>query len=564
MKRLRVIGGAIIIVALLFVVKLYMLQIIDHDIFVKKLEDKQFVTSSDTFSRGGIFFENKDGGLISAATLKSGYIMAMNPTLLKDPEGTYKKINAIYEIPFDEFMAKAAKIKDPYEEIIKKVPTDKGQEINALKLPGIALYKQQWRFYPGGKSSSNTIGFLGFKGDVYAGRYGLERFYEDVLSRNENGVYANFFVEIFSNIKKTISLSDAYEGDIVATIEPSVESALEDGLMGVQNKWNSDETGGIIMDPKTGEIIAMAKLPGFDLNNFQSEKNASIFSNPLVEDVREMGSIIKPLTMAAGIDAGLVNANTTYVDQGFVIANTEKIWNHDKKAHGTITMQEVLNNSLNTGMAFVESKLGNKRFADYMLGFGLGQKTGIDLPNEAQNIVGAFKSPRDVEYITASFGQGIALTPISTIRALAVLANGGFLVTPHIVKRINYRGGLFKTIEIPKGEQIIKKESSEAITAMLVKLVDNTLLNGKGKNPNYSIAAKTGTAQIANPNGGGYYSDQFLHSFIGYFPAYDPKFIVLLYTINPKGIEFAANTLAEPFFDLSKFLISYYELPPDR
>ncbi len=266
--------------------------------------------------------------------------------------------------------------------------------------------------------------------------------------------------------------------------------------------------------------------------------------------------------MAAGIDSGAVTSKTTYNDKGSVSFDTETVYNFDKKGRGVIDMQTVLSKSLNTGMAFVVSKMGKDKFREYMLSFGLGERTNIDLPNEAQNLVSNLNSPRMIEYITASFGQGIALTPISTVRAFTPLANGGVLVDPHIVKRINYKNGFHKNIESKTNKQVLKKESVEEITKMLVEVVDVSLLNGKAKNPHYSVAAKTGTAQIAN--GGGYHDDRYLHSFIGYFPAYNPQFLVFLYTVYPKGVEFAANTLADPFLDLSKFLINYYEVPPDR
>jgi len=563
-KRLRVLSIIIVSVAFVFFIKLYFLQILHHEDFVNIADNQYVKKAGGVFTRGTIFFEDKNGGLVSAATLKTGYILAINPSILKNPEDVYSKLSEIIEINKEDFMARASKTKDPYEEITKRIPEDATKKIQALGITGVYMYKEQWRFYPGGKTASNVLGIMGYKGDEYAGRYGLEKFYNNVLVRNQDDVYANFFVEIFRNWQKTVSKDDSFEGDLVATIEPSVQTTLEDALVKIHTKWNAAETGGIIMHPKTGEIYAMADVPTFNPNDFSGEKNVSVFSNPLVDNVREMGSIIKPLTIAAGIDAGVITPTSTYNDIGYVKANTMTIWNHDKKAHGITSMQEVLNNSLNVGVSYVVNKLGNDRFTDYMTKFGLREKTGIDLPNEAMNIVSNLDSPRDVEHYTASFGQGIALTSISTIRALSVMANGGTLVTPHVIKRLNYKGGFFKNIDNNPGPQVIKKESSEAVTRMLVEVVDTAMIGGKGKNEHYTVAAKTGTAQVASPNGG-YYDDKFLHSFFGYFPAYDPKFIVFLYTYDPKvGDLFAADTLAVPFFDLSKFLINYYELQPDR
>lgn len=563
--RIRIISIGIVLVALAFVGKLYMLQVVEHSDFVS-LADRQYTRpSGQLFNRGDIFFETKDGDTISAATLKTGFTVAINPKILVDATSTYEKVNAIIPLDHDTFFAKALKKNDPYEEIAKRVDQDKATAIQNLQIAGLSIYKDQWRFYPGGQSASNLLGFVAYgdNGKDLVGRYGLEKSFEDVLSRNQQDLYANFFVEVFSNIKKSISPDDTLEGDIVTTIEPTVQGSLEDAISGIQDKWSSDATGGIIINPQTGEIYAMAVRPTFDPNNFQNEKNPALFADPLVDQVREMGSIIKALTMASGLDAGVVTASSTYLDKGFVSANTETIYNWDKKGRGLINMQTVLNESLNTGAAFVEQKLGNAKFTDYMMKFGLGEKTGIDLPNEAQSIVTGLKSPRDIEHITASFGQGIALTPIATARALSAIANGGTLITPHVVKKIEYNLGTFKDINPPAGNRVISEASSREITRMLVEVLDSSLLNGKAKNPHYSIAAKTGTAQIADP-GKGYYSDRYLHSFFGYFPAYNPKFLVLLYTVYPKNISFAANTLAQPFLDLSKFLINYYNIPPDR
>lgn len=562
--RLRLVSIGIVVAALIFAVKLYLLQVVHHDNFVM-LGDRQYVKrGGKIFSRGSIYFEDKKGNLISAATLKTGYLLTINPTLVIDKENAYSKLSQLIELDREKFMAQASKEADTYEEVAERVPEDKALAIRASKVPGVSLYKEQWRFYPGDRSASNVVGLLGYKDDDYGGRYGLESFYDKALRRDTGNSYANFFVEIFSNAKKVVSEDEAFEGDIVATIEPTVQAALEDAVAKIQGKWSSYETGGIIMDPKTGEIYAMAALPNFSPNDFSGEKNTRVFSNPLVEKVYEMGSIIKPLTIASGIDAGVITPATTYEDKGYVISDTETIRNHDKKAHGLTSMQEVLNKSLNTGVMFVTQKMGKKKLAEYMFRFGLGEKTGIDLPNEAQNIVSSLEGSRSIGYLTASFGQGIALTPISTIRALAALGNGGVLVSPHIVRRVNYTTGFVKTMSVGEGRRVISPETSSKISGLLVNVVDTALLGGKAKNEHYSIAAKTGTAQIARESGGGYYDDRYLHSFVGYFPAYEPKFIILLYTYDPKTNLFAGDTLARPFLDLSKFLLSYYEVPPDR
>ena len=561
--KIRIISGVILLVALLLVSKLYLLQIVHGKDFVSRADAQYVRPPQYTFDRGSIYFVTKDGNLVSGATVKTGYLITVNPKLITNAEDAYQKISKIITVDHDTFIAKATKPNDSYEEIAKRVDEDKGTAIGALKIPGVSIFQDKWRIYPGGDLAAQVLGFLGYKGDTLAGRYGLERTYEDVLNRNENSMYVNFFVELFSNIK-TIAKSEPQEGDVVTTIEPTVQSFLQDELKKTNDQWSSDSTGGVIINPKTGEIYAMALYPSFDPNSFQSVADPSVFRNDMVENVREMGSIVKALTMASGLDSGVITQQTTYDDTGCITVNTKKICNYDLKARGVIPMQEVLNHSLNLGASFIATKMGNTLFTQYFKNFGLGEKTGIDLPNEATGLISNLDSPRQVEHDTASFGQGIAITPMETVRALSVLANGGTLITPHVTKKINYSIGYSKPFSAPDGRRVISEQSSKDITSMLVTVVDNALLNGKAKNPHYTVAAKTGTAQMANPAGGGYYADRYLHSFFGYFPAYNPQFLVFMYTIYPKHVDYASETLTQPFLDISKFLINYYEIPPDR
>ena len=241
-----------------------------------------------------------------------------------------------------------------------------------------------------------------------------------------------------------------------------------------------------------------------------------------------------------------------------------RIANYDGVARGRVNMQEVLNQSLNVGAVFVMQKLGAERFRQYFINYGFGDKTGIDLPGEVGGLVKNLESPRAVEYATAAFGQGIAISPISMTRALATLANGGQLVRPHVIKAFK-RDQLHASTEVVPavGRQVLKPETSKEITKMLVEVVDTKLANGAAKQARYSLAAKTGTAQMAKPDGG-YYDDRYLHSFFGYLPASAPRFIIFMYLLKPQGVRYSSETLTAPFVNLVKFLINYYQLPPDR
>ncbi|MGB8815790.1 MAG: penicillin-binding protein 2 [Minisyncoccia bacterium] len=528
-------------------------------------EQKQTTSVNGIFDRGNIFFTSKNGSLISAASLRNEYTLSINPSVIKNPENIYTKISSVLNIDKVAFLQKARKVTDPYEEIMKNVPEKEALLISDMKILGVFVEIDKARFYPGKKLASNVIGFVGYNGNNLEGRYGLEKYYDDLLLRSNTKVYANPYAEIFLNFKK--NFLDSKEGDIVTSIEPEVQGFLESKIAEVNKKWSSQITGGIILDPKTGEIYAMAVTPTFDPNEYGKETNISLFGDPLVSNAYEMGSIIKAITMASGIDSEAVTAETTYNDKGFLNVDGYKVSNYDGVGRGVVNMQVVLNNSLNTGASFVESQMGKEKFVEYFKKFGFGMETGIDLPAEASGNIENLKSKTTVEYYNASFGQGISMTPIITARALAVLANGGKLITPHVVKRINYKWAPSKNISyINEADRVIKKTSSDEITRMLVEVVDNALLNGSIRMEHYSIAAKTGTAQIARPGneGGGYYPNKYLHSFFGYFPAYNPRFLVLLYTFDPKGVNYASQTLTMPFADIAKYLINYYEIAPDR
>lgn len=564
-NRVRILFGGVIILGLLFWVKLYQVQIVQHEYFSDRA-DRQYVRENTTFfERGNIYFQTRDGSKVSAAKLEPGYILAIKPASIENVEDTLDALLKIVpEINAERFLRQAAKLDDPYEEVTRKLTEDQRDAIEALELSGVSLHRHEWRYYPGEELASHVLGFLS-KGDgeKLSAQYGLERYYNHVLERDESEVYVNFFAQIFGSIKETIADTNERKGDIITTIEPTVQKKLQEVLGDITSRYGSDKTGGIIMDPYTGEIVAMGALPDFNPNSFGETESFAYFSNPLVEDVYEMGSIMKPLSVAIGLDTGEANASTLYNDQGFRELDGRTFSNFDGAARGMVNLQDILNNSLNTGVAHIAIDLvGKEVFGEYMQTL-IASETGIDLPREQSPLTSNLDSKRDIEYATASFGQGIAVTPIGMIRALAALGNGGKMIDPHVVQRIDYTVGPDRITKFPPTDNIFSEETSEEISRLLVNVVDEALRNGKVSLPKHTVAAKTGTAQLANPNGG-YYEDKYLHSFFGYFPAYEPEYIILLYTVDPRGVQYASQTLTDPFMDLTEFLINYYSINPDR
>ncbi len=544
--------------------RLYDVQIIRGAAYQRDAIAQYVLPSSDTGSRGSIFFTQKDGGLVSAAVMQTGWIIEIKTDEIQDIERLYEQLSAEMPVDRERFFSRLGKEGVRYERIAYRVSDEVASKIRKLRIYGVTLVPDKWRFYPGDTLAAHVIGFVGQQG-MKTGVYGLESSWQDTLVERGGGRYVNPFAEIFTNLRSAVSSDPAaYQGSILTTIEPHVQTELEKTLAGVMQTYTPNIAGGIIMDPHTGEVVAMAVLPTFDPNTYGTETNMGIFSNPLVESIYEMGSIMKPLTMAAGIDIGVITEKTTYNDKGCIQKSGKKICNFDRKARGVVSMQEVLNQSLNTGVSFVVDKMGNEVFGRYVEGLQLGARTDIDLPNEAKGRVQAIQNGYDVDYASASFGQGIAVTPIAMTRALAALASGGVMPNPHVVRAIKYENGITRAIGVKEGLRVYSATSTDTVTRMLVEAYDDALLKGAIKQQHYSIAAKTGTAQISIPGGGGYYEDRLLHSFFGYFPAYDPKFIVFLFAVEPKGAEFASATLSHPFSNLSKYLINYYNIPPDR
>lgn len=561
-SRTIILSITILFLALVLITKLFLVQIVHSNSYLERA-DRQYATpSSNIFERGTIYFERRDGELVSAATQTSGFKVAIDPGKIVNKEKTFEALSAIISLDPDVFFAKASKTSDPYEEIANRLSQKEADAISALAIPGVSIFKEKWRFYPGGNLASHLLGFVGYRGDELAGQYGLEQEYNQVLSRSKDNPYVNFFAEVFSDLRNVLTSSTDRGGSIVTTVDPAAQSFLEKELSRVAEKYRTDSIGGIIMNPKNGSIYAMSFSPNFDPNNYSKVEDISIFSNPNVENIYEFGSVVKPLVMAAALDAGVITAGTTFEDKGSVMVEKKEIFNFDRKGRGVVDMQEVLSQSLNTGMVFVFRQLGRERMRDYMFSYGIKEKTGIDLPNEVAGWTANLNTPRDIEYANASFGQGIAFTPVALLRALASLSNGGQLVTPHLVSEIKYLDGTSKKLEYQTKPTKISKATAEEITRMLVTIMDQGLRGGASKFEHYSVAVKTGTAQVPKP--GGYYDDRYNHSFFGYFPAYDPEFIIFLFAVNPKGVRYSSETWTDPFLAITKFLLNYYEVPPDR
>ena len=262
--RIRLLSVAILLIFVLLVARLFFLQVVKNNYYLDKADRQYQRPSGQLLDRGTIFSHQRDGALVSAATMQDGFILALNPSLLKEPEIAFQKLSALVSLDRDDFFKKASKITDPHEELINRLNPEIAEKVKALDLAGVLVYKNRWRFYPAGRSGAHVIGLLNREG---VGTYGLEKYYNDFLQRQSDESFIGFLSGILSDFGGS-ALGDndksQSEGDLVLNLEPVVQSTLEAGLVNISSRWQPERVGGIIMDPSTGQIIAMAALPSFD------------------------------------------------------------------------------------------------------------------------------------------------------------------------------------------------------------------------------------------------------------------------------------------------------------
>jgi cell division protein FtsI/penicillin-binding protein 2 len=575
--RLLLLLGGVTIVCLLILTRLFFIQLINGPTY--RLEAERMYggagVRSSTSERGDIVMVNKQGVRYMLAGQKSTYYIVLDPKKIVSVNSVYSSLKSllpsISRSEFDGYIREERKHKfqsAPLDKQYIEQILGKRESYTGVIAPGLMIVTEKVRSYPGGSLASHVLGFVGYVGDTLEGRYGLERQYDDLLRVHDTDLYSNFFVELFSTLKSLSAQPAQLAGQavLVTTLEPEIQSRSEQMLRAIEEKYHPKEVGVVVIESSTGAVRAMARTPSFDVNDFRSETDIDVFTNSLIQKVFEVGSIMKPLVMAYAFEEGKVSAETTYTDKGSVVVNDRTIYNYDKKARGLVTMEEVLIQSLNTGMVFVMDKLDRKGVRDYLESLGLREETGIDLPYEATGLTKNIDTLRRVEYANISFGQGIAVTPIAMLRALNILANHGKLIQPYVVEKIEYPYGAGRdlgAVARAHQNQIISTKTADEVADIMVKLVDKNFKNDPHYLSRYSVAAKTGTAQIASGSAG-YGEGRKLHTFFGFLPARDPQFSIFMYAVEPQGVKYSAETLSGPFLELTQFLVNYYNIPPDR
>jgi cell division protein FtsI/penicillin-binding protein 2 len=444
----------------------------------------------------------------------------------------------------------------------QKVSDDIKRNIEAFKIEGIGFDAQEASYYPEASSAAQILGFVGKdeKGtDI--GYFGIEGYYDLPLS-GKPGFVGGQKDALGSPILLggTTQVSAISGVDLETNIDKRIQVAVEEGLAKGIEKYGASGGSVTVMDPGNGKVMAMASLPSFDPVKY-SEYNNTLFKNPVISDSFEPGSILKVAVMAAGLDANVVRPDTACdicsgplkVDKYFI-----KTWND--KYHPDITMTDVIVDSDNVGMSFVGQKLGADTLYDYLHKFGIGEKTGIDLQGEIAPKLREKGTWNIVDLATASFGQGVAVTGIEMVRAVAAIANGGYLVTPKVVGGIRSDGWEEEVKSTPP-TRIISQRAAKETTQMMVEAAER----GEAKwarIPGFKVAGKTGTAQI--PVAGHYDDTNTIHSFIGFAPADNPKFVMLVTLGSPQSSPWAAETAAPLWYSIAKDLFPYLGVQPSQ
>ena len=564
MKRKRI--NLILILISLFgaaiLGKLFFIQILNYEYWKALAQGQQKFFAQIQGERGEIFFQgrNKERHLYTLASNKNWELVYISPEEIsargQSPEKTAQSLSQILNLDESLVLEKIKKSDSLYELLKSKLTQEEIELLKKLNLPGVYLGSEIVRYYPQETLASQVIGFLG--GDN-VGQYGVEGYYNDLLKGSEG--FQEGEKAAYGYLVKTTSVPVKRGSDLILTLDYNIQFVAEKLLKEAKENLEIESAQIIVGDPNTGKILALANFPNFDPNQYGKEENLEIFQNSAIQKLFEPGSVFKPITMAAALDTGAITPQTIYTDPGIIKIGGWPIYNYDQKTYpGEITMTEVLEKSINTGAVFAERQIPHQTFLDYIEKFGLFEPTGIDLEGEVFSTNLNLKKGYEVNFATASFGQGIEITPIQLFRAFSAISNGGKLIKPYLLESSSFEDSSDEIL----GEQIISQKTAAQLTTMLVSVVENGF--GKlAKIPGYYIAGKTGTAQVPfsalkiDKSG---YSEKTVQTFVGFAPAFNPRFLILVKLDSPKAR--TAEYSATPIFgELAKYIIDYYQIPPD-
>lgn len=550
--------GAFVFVTL--IIRLGYVQLVRGQELAERAEDSWRRDIPFTAKRGDIVDRN---GVRLAYDISSPTVMAV-PAQVSDPERTARLLAEKLNMNAEEVL----KLVTKRSLIVKispggrKITTEKAREIRDLRLPGIYVAEDNKRYYPYGNLAAHILGFTGIDSQ---GLTGVELKYDDYLRGIAGGV--SFLAD--ARGRQMPGSSDVYreprEGlHLMLTIDKQIQSILERELDQAMLRHQPKSAIGIVMDPNTGEILAMASRPAYEPANYKAYPSEIYNRNLPIWMTYEPGSTFKIITLAAALEEGKVDLHRDhYFDKGYIEVGGARLRCWKKGGHGSQTFLQVVENSCNPGFVVLGQRLGADKLFEYIRNFGFGQKTGIDLAGEENGILFKPSQVGPVELATTAFGQGVSVTPIQQIAAVSAAVNGGKLLTPYIAKAWLHpvTGEVLQTVEPRLVRQVISEETSQKVREAL----ESVVANGTGRNAyidGYRVGGKTGTAQKAE--GGRYLADEHIVSFIGFAPADDPRVVIYVAVDDPQGVQFGGLVAAPIVRGIMEDTLRYLQVPPRK
>lgn len=499
----------------------------------------------------GLILDRNGKVLASNITTTSLYLV---PNQIKNKEEVAKTLSEILEVPYDEMYKHVSK-KTSIERVHpegRQLSFEIADKINSYNYDGIYLLKEAKRYYPYNDLLSHVLGYVGIDNQ---GLSGLELKYNEELTGTSGSI--KYYSDAKGNrLNKAEEYKEAISGNnVYLTIDLDLQQSVERELDNAVAKYNPEHALAIAINPKTGEILAMASRPSYNPNEYQTYTQEVLSRNLPIWMTYEPGSTMKITTLSAAINEGVVNLFTdTFFDSGSINVDGATIHCWKSGGHGAQTFLNVVENSCNPGFVNLGFRLGKEKLFKYIKDFGFGEKTGIDLTGEAKGILFDLDRVGNVELATTAFGQGISVTPIQQVRSVSAAVNGGTLYQPYIVKRVENATTKETISEVNPTviRQVITEESSKLVRFAL----ENVVAHGSGRNAyieNYRIGGKTGTAQKVN--NGRYMVGNYILSFIGFLPADDPEIVLYVAVDNPKGVTQYGGVVAAP---IAKAIFSSY------
>jgi cell division protein FtsI (penicillin-binding protein 3) len=549
--RLRIALLTLILTALLGVVtmRLYAIQIVRHRELGRRAEG-QYERRIPLTARRGTIYDRSGRALVISRDAASVFV---HPGLIEDPAATATRLARVLGLPAREIRAKL-RTDQPFVWIQRQADAEVAEAVAKLNVPGVGLVPEGKRYYPKKYLASHLVGFVGVD---ERGLEGLELAYDHFLT----GGARSFVSRVDARGRIVFRESgDARPGaDLFLTIDEVIQHVAERELEAAVRRWGARAGTVVVMDPVTGEVLALANTPSFDPNAYASTPPA-LRRNRALTDPYEPGSAFKLVLAAAALEEGVVRPNDIfYGEEGVIEVAGVKIRDHER--HGWMTFRDVMAYSSNVGAVKVGMKVGKERFYTYITGFGFGVPTGVDLPGESRGVV---HRPRDwsgLSLSSLSIGHEVAVTPLQLTGAIGAVANGGYLVRPYVLRAVRHPDGRVEETRPVVIRRVISSATARSLTSMLAEAVERGTGQPAGL-AGYRVAGKTGTAQKLDPVTGTYSRTKVVAFFAGFVPADDPRLAMVILIDEPQGFAWGGSVAAPVFRAIARESLQYLEVPP--